>query len=81
MQPARPTRSHVSTINAEEVQSTTDEFFKNVYKMSKLYREDMVVLRVGAPPCLKSPCWHHLGRPGPDRPLSSDLGVLGQDHV
>ena len=32
-------------MSAEEVQATTDEFFKNVYKMSKLYREDMVVLK------------------------------------
>ncbi|GAX77074.1 hypothetical protein CEUSTIGMA_g4520.t1 [Chlamydomonas eustigma] len=33
------------SIKSEEVQSTTDEYFKKVYKMIKIYRDDMVVAK------------------------------------
>ena len=35
--------SPTTELNAEEVQAQTDEFFRRVYKLSKQYREDLVV--------------------------------------
>ena len=36
-------QSPTTELNAEEVQAQTDEFFRRVYKLSKQYREDLVV--------------------------------------
>lgn len=37
----------VSTLSAEEVASTHDEYTRNVFKMCKMYRDDKVIVKVG----------------------------------
>ena len=43
--------SPVETLVAEEVSATTEENFKNVYKMCKMWRDDLVVVKVGMCVC------------------------------